>query len=77
MPNLETGLEAHLKRLEFDAEGFKLYPPKLLGIYQSGIRSKPAIYQSFWQTEKIYGMGDSQLDIYLQQLADKKLISLQ
>lgn len=76
MPNLEAAMQAHLKRLQFDAEGLNYIHRKLLAIYNDGIRSKPAIYQSFWHDEKIYGMGDSQLDIYLQQLADKQLISL-
>nr|WP_294944935.1 hypothetical protein [uncultured Mucilaginibacter sp.] len=76
MPNLKPALEAHLKRLEFNTDGLNYIHQKLLGIYKSGIHTKPGIYQSFWQTEKIYGMGDSQLDTYLQQLADKHLISL-
>jgi len=28
----------------------------------------------FWDTEKIYGMGDMELDIYLARLKDKRFI---
>jgi hypothetical protein len=77
MPNLKPALEAHIKRLEFNAVGLNYIHQKLLAIYQSGAHSKAEIYPTFWQTEKIYGMGDSQLDTYLQTLIDKKLIDLQ
>ncbi|RWY52449.1 hypothetical protein [Mucilaginibacter gilvus] len=76
MPNLKSAMEAHLKRLEFNTDGLNYIHQQLLAIYQSGVHTKAGIYQSFWQTEKIYGMGDSQLDMYLQLLTDKKLIEL-
>jgi len=34
------------------------------------------IYALFWKTEKIYGMGDMEIDIYLHRLRDKGLMSL-
>lgn len=77
MHNLKPALEAHIKRLEFDAEGLNYIHHKLLGIYQNGTHQREAIYRTFWHDEKIYGMGDSQLDIYLQLLIDKNLVQLQ
>ena len=71
---LKPALEAHLKRLETNEQGLNYIEQKLLDIYRSGSTSRLAIYQSFWKTEKIYGMGDAQIDIYLGSLTDKKLI---
>lgn len=76
MPNLKPAMEAHLKRMLPDDSGLNYIHKKLLAVYDSGVQSKPEIYRLFWQTEKIYGMGDSQLDVYMQQLADKKLVTL-
>ena len=76
MPNLKPAFEAHLKRIETNSDGLNYIHLKLLEAYDSGARSKPEIYQHFWKTEKIYGMGDTQLDIYLQQLTDKGLMQL-
>jgi hypothetical protein len=74
--SLKPALEAHLKRLEINNNGLNYIEQKLLDIYNSGIKNKQAIYEVFWQTEKIYGMGDREIDIYLEMLADKKLTDL-
>lgn len=76
MPNLQPAMQAHLKRLVLNADGLNHIQQLLLDIYNSGVHSKLAIYQAFWQTEKIYGMGDAELDLYLWQLHDKGLIDL-
>jgi hypothetical protein len=73
---LKPALEAHLKRIRMNANGLNAIEQKLLDIYNSGIKNKQAIYEVFWQTEKIYGMGDREIDIYLKMLADKQLIDL-
>jgi len=62
---LKKALQAHVKRLETNANGLNYIEQKLLDLYNSGAKTKPAIYQAFWQTEQIYGMGDMEIDIYL------------
>lgn len=73
---LKPALHAHLKRLRVNENGLNAVEQKLLDIYQSGIKNRQAIYQDFWQTEKIYGMGDLEIDMYIQSLTDKQLIDL-
>ncbi|OOQ60461.1 hypothetical protein [Mucilaginibacter pedocola] len=77
MHNLKPALEAHVKRLEVDSDGLNYIHQILLHIYQSGNHTKSTIYPQFWKTEKIYGMGDSQLDGYLQTLTERNLVKLQ
>ncbi|QHS54543.1 hypothetical protein GWR56_02900 [Mucilaginibacter sp. 14171R-50] len=76
MPCLKPAMQAHLKRLQTNAAGLNYIHQKLLDIYNNGKHSKPDIYKAFWQTEKIYGMGDSELDIYLNELIARRLINL-
>jgi hypothetical protein len=71
---LKPALEAHLQRKRVNTNGLNAIEQKLLDIYNSGTKNKQAIYEVFWKTEKIYGMGDREIDIYLETLADKKLI---
>jgi hypothetical protein len=73
---LKPALEAHLKRLRTNEHGLNYIEQKLLDIYNYGYKTRPAIYESFWETEKIYGMGDAEIDIYLQRLIDRGLITL-
>ena len=73
---LKPALEAHLKRLRVNEQGLNYIEQKLLDIYNSGVKTKPEIYQRFWNTEKIYGMGDMEIDLYLGRLEQKGLISL-
>jgi hypothetical protein len=62
---LNRALQAHAKRLEVNENGLNYVEQKLLDIYKSGVHDKIAIYQGFWNTEPIYGMGDREIDIYL------------
>jgi len=71
---LKPALQAHLKRIRVNEAGLNHIEQALLAIYNKGIRTKPAIYEAFWKIEKIYGMGDLEVDIYLRALADKNLI---
>jgi len=66
--SLKPALQAELKRLEINKNGLNYIEQTLLDIYQSGIRTKPEIYLEFWKTEKIYGMGDAEIDIYTRKL---------
>ena len=65
---LKPALEAQLKRLQVNGQGLNHIEQKLLDIYNSGIKTKPEIYIEFWKTEKIYGMGDLEIEIYLSKL---------
>lgn len=65
---LKPALEAQLKRLQVNEQGLNYIEQKLLDIYNYGVRTKPEIYLEFWKTEKIYGMGDTEIDIYLDRL---------
>lgn len=71
---LKPALQAHLKRVRVNEAGLNHIEQTLLDIYNSDIKTKYAIYKAFWKTEKIYGMGDMEIDIYLRSLADKNLI---
>lgn len=71
---LKPALEAQLKRLQVNEQGLNYIEQKLLEIYNYGVRTKPEIYLEFWKTEKIYGMGDTEIDIYLKNLSEAGLI---
>jgi hypothetical protein len=73
---LKTALQAQVKRLQINEHGLNYIEQKLLDIYNSGIRTKPAMYLEFWKTEKIYGMGDMEFGIYIDELQRKSLISI-
>lgn len=72
---LKPALQAQLKRLQVNEQGLNYIEQKLLEIYNYGIRTKPEIYLEFWKTEKIYGMSDMDIEIYLNNLRDKKFIN--
>lgn len=73
---LKPALQAHLKRLEINADGLGYIEQKLLDIYNSGIKTRLDIHAAFWKTEGIFGMGDAEIDIYLNRLKAKQLIEL-
>ncbi len=72
---LKPALQAQLTRLQVNENGLNYIEQKLLDIYNYGIKTKPEIYQRFWSTEKIYGLGDAEIDIYLKHLKEKGLIT--
>ena len=72
---LKPALQAQLKRLQVNEQGLNYIEQKLLEIYNYGVRTIPEMYLEFWKTEKIYGMGDMEIESYLKKLRDKKLIS--
>jgi hypothetical protein len=73
---LKPALAAHLKRLRTNEHGLNYVEQKLLDTYNYGYKTRQAIYESFWETEKIYGMGDLEIDIYLDSLVKKGFIAL-
>lgn len=73
---LKPAMEAHVKRLQVNQKGLNDIEQKLFDIYNSGLNTRPDIYASFWKTEKIYGMGDSEIDIYLNRLEGRGFIKL-
>lgn len=70
---LKPALEAQVKRLQVNNEGFNYIEQKLLHLYQNGINTRTQIYEAFWNEAPIYGMGDTELDIYLKGLQSKGL----
>ena len=73
---LKPALAAQLKRLPINEKRLNYIEQKLLDIYQYGYKTWPEILSVFWQTEKIYGMGDLEVNIYLQRLISKGLVVL-
>jgi hypothetical protein len=73
---LKPALEAQLQRLQVNADGLNYIEQRLLDIYNYGYQTKPEIYRAFWESEKTYGMGDMEIDIYLSKLKSKSLINL-
>lgn len=73
---LKPALEAHLKRLKINDAGLNYIEQRLLDLYNSGKKTRRQLYQEFWDNEKIYGMGDLEIDLYLKKLQDKLLIKL-
>lgn len=74
MKHLKPALEAHLKRVQMNDIGLNSIEQKLLDIYRAGSQTRREIYKRFWDTERIYGMGDRELDLCLGHLKNKKLI---
>ena len=77
MHSLKPAMQAHLKRLQINAAGLNCVEQTLLDIYTGSMQHKTEIYHAFWNENQIYGMGDNELDIYLDKLAAKGLITLQ
>ncbi|MBB6110385.1 protein of unknown function [Mucilaginibacter lappiensis] len=76
VPLLKPALEAHLKRLQVNEVGLGYIEQRLLDIYNSGAKTRSAIYATFWNEDKIFGMGDTEIDIYLDRLQQKQLLNL-
>nr|WP_067059913.1 DUF1835 domain-containing protein [Mucilaginibacter sp. L294] len=73
---LKPAMQAHLKRLQRNANGLNYIEQVLLDIYNTGIKTRPEIYAAFWSADKIYGMGDSEINTYLDKLSARGLINL-
>lgn len=73
---LKLAMEAYVKRLSVNLNGLNAVEQRLLDIYNSGNKTRQSIYSIFWNTDKIYGMGDLEIDLYLNSLIQKQLISL-
>jgi hypothetical protein len=74
--HLKAALTAQVKRLQTDDQGLNYIEQTLLNLYQHGANSRNKLYEAFWSQHAIYGMGDAELDIYLKQLKNRGLISL-
>ena len=73
---LKPALAAQLKRLSVNEKGLNYIEQRLVDIYNYGYKTWPEILSVFWETEKIYGMGDMEINIYLQKLIRKGLVTL-
>ncbi len=75
--SLKPALQAHLKRIKRNENGLNYIEQKLLDIYNSGITDQHGIYRVFWLDDKIYGMGDLEINTYLKRLNEKGLIEIE
>jgi hypothetical protein len=73
---LKPALAAQVARLTLDENGLNYIEHRLVEIYNYGYKTWPEILSVFWEKEKIYGMGDMEVDIYLQRLIRKGLITI-
>ena len=71
---LKRAFEAPLNRFPDKATGLSRLEKTLIDIINSGLTRKEDIYHEFWKSNLIYGMGDSQIDIYLEKLQRLQLI---
>ena len=71
---LKPALAAQLKRLPKNEKGLNYIEQRLVDIYNYGYKTWPEILSVFWETEKIYGMGDMEINIYLEKLIRRGLI---
>ncbi|MEN0055617.1 MAG: DUF1835 domain-containing protein [Mucilaginibacter sp.] len=76
VPLLKPALQAHLKRLQTNEAGLNYVEQKLLDIYNSGIKTRHEIFVAFWKSDFIFGMGDSEVYIYLDKLQQKGIIEI-
>ena len=71
---LKHALQAQLKRLNVNENGLNYIEQKLLDIYNYGFKTRHEIYLRFWETEKIFGMGDMEINIYLKRATLKTTV---
>ncbi|MDB5120730.1 MAG: hypothetical protein JWN56_1948 [Sphingobacteriales bacterium] len=74
LDKLKPALQAHLERFPDEETGLNSIDNLLISITNSGITSRSEIYNEFWKTTAIYGMGDAQIDTCLKELVNKNLI---
>jgi hypothetical protein len=73
---LYAALEAHINRRTPNSNGLNSVEQVLLNLYQSGITKKHDLQEHFWHQYPIYGMGDMELDLYLNKLIAGNYIRL-
>ncbi|NEU08847.1 DUF1835 domain-containing protein [Flavihumibacter sp. R14] len=71
---LKRAFEAHLDRFPDEASGLSELEKTIAGIINSGSTKKADIYNEFWKSNRIYGMGDSQIDLYIEKLEKQQLV---
>ena len=74
LDKLKPALEVHLKRFPDADTGLNDIEEQLIKIVKSGITKRFEIYSEFWKNTAIYGMGDAQIDIYIEKLAEQNHI---
>jgi hypothetical protein len=73
---LKPALEAHINRIAINAEGFNYIEQRLIDLYKGGAKTRETLYQGFWATDKIYGMGDTELNLYIDKLQSAGAINI-
>lgn len=73
---LKPALQAHLDRIPTDRSAPSVFDQKLIEIVNNHSQNRLEIYNEFWKTSAICGMGDAEIDLYLDRLAKQKLIPI-
>lgn len=76
LPLLKIAFEAQLSRMDRNEEGLNRIEQKILDLWLNGARTKETLYKEFSKTEKVYGIGDDEFDLYIKKLRQKNLINL-
>ncbi len=74
LSKLHPALIAHLDRFPDKETGLNKVEDLLITIIKTGITDRKSIYQEFWKTTAIYGMGDAQIDLYIKKLINNRNI---
>lgn len=76
MRQLGPAMQAHINRLHKNAGGLNHIQQQLLAAFKEGFTTKADLYREFWRTQKIYGMGDRELDLYISPMIKQGLMLL-
>lgn len=71
---LKPALEAHLKRLSVNADSLNYIEQELVNAYHAGAKTRHELYAAFWKNNAIYGMGDAEINLYINKLQEGDLI---
>ena len=66
--SLKPALQAHLNRFPDENTGLTKIEQELAEIMNKGLTDRAKIYHEFWKSNAIYGMGDQQIDLYIDNL---------
>lgn len=73
---LKPALEAHLKRLVVNSDGLNYIEQELVKAHQAGAKTRHELYAAFWKNNAIYGMGDAEINLYINKLQGRDLIKI-
>lgn len=75
LPFLRTALEAHLERFPSVHNGLNRIEQRILqiGLEPTPAYEKEKVFAKFWETENLFGMGDLQIEGYMNDLSPSLL----